>query len=84
MLGLPINAAAHGYEIDQMIYLVHILMLVLFIGWGIFFIAALVRFNRRAHPKADYVGVRSHASSVLEIAIAVAETVLLVGFSIPF
>ena len=84
LMSLPIVASAHGQDIDTMIYLVHIIMVVLFIGWGIFFVAALVRFNRRAHPKADYVGVKSHASSVLEVAIAIAEAVLLVGFSIPF
>ncbi len=84
MLGLPINASAHGYEIDQMIYLVHWLMLVLFVGWGTFFIVALIKFNRRVNPKADYAGVKSHLSSTLEIVVVVAEVVLLVGFSIPF
>jgi len=84
MLGLPINASAHGYEIDSMILYVHILMLVLFVGWGIFFTTALIRFNRRAHPKADYTGVKNHISSKIEIAVVVIEAILLVGFSIPF
>ena len=83
-LALPINASAHGYEIDQMIYMIHGLMFVLFVGWGIFFIIALVRFNKKANAKADYVGVKSHFSSVIEIAVIVAEVILLVGFSIPF
>ena len=29
MLGLPLLASAHGYEIDQMIYIIHGLMVVL-------------------------------------------------------
>lgn len=84
LLGLPLNASAHGFEIDQMIYIIHGLMLVLFIGWGIFFIITLVRFNRRANPKADYHGVKNHVSSYIEVAVIVAEVILLVGFSIPF
>ena len=84
MLGLPINASAHGYEIDTLIYLVHILMLVLFVGWGIYFTYALVRFNRWKNPKANYEGTKSHVSTSIEIGVAVVETILLVGFSIPF
>lgn len=84
MLGLPPIGSAHGFEIDQMIYIVHGLMLVLFIGWGVFFIVALIKFNRRSNPKANYAGVQSHLSSVLELAVIAAEVVLLVCFSIPF
>jgi cytochrome c oxidase subunit 2 len=83
-LALPIIASAHGYEIDQMIYIVHGLMFALFIGWGIFFCIALVRFNRRANPKADYHGVKNHFSSVIEVSVIVAEIILLACFSIPF
>ena len=84
MLGLPINASAHGFEIDQMIYIVHALMLLLFVGWGIFFVVALIKFNRHASPKANYHGVKSHFSSVIEVAVVIAEVILLVCFSIPF
>lgn len=84
MLGLPPLASAHGYEIDQMIYIIHGLMFVLFIGWGIFFIFSLIKFNKLASPKANYHGVTSHISSVLEIAVVIAEIILLVCFSIPF
>jgi cytochrome c oxidase subunit II len=84
MLGLPPIASAHGYQIDQMIYLVHGLMFVLFVGWGIFFIVALIKFNRHANPKAHYPGVQSHISSFVEIAIVISEVILLLCFSIPF
>ncbi len=84
MLALPPLASSHGYEIDQMIYMVHGLMLVLFVGWGIFFIVALIKYNRRANPKASYEGVKGHASSYVEIAVVMAEVILLFCFSIPF
>ena len=58
-------------------------MLVLFVGWGGFFVYCLIRFRRSRQPVANYTGVRSHASNYAEIAIAVIEAILLVGFSIP-
>src|SRR4051812_30686997 len=82
-LGLPQVASAHGAEIDRVIGWVHLLMFVMFIGWGALFIYMLVRFRRRRHPVADYVGLRSHATRWVEWAVVVAEAVLLFGYSIP-
>jgi cytochrome c oxidase subunit 2 len=82
-LGLPALASAHGGQIDGLIGWIHVFMLVLFVGWGGFFLYALVRFRRSRHPVATYAGVKSHTSSYLEVAVAVVEAILLVGFSIP-
>jgi cytochrome c oxidase subunit II len=82
-LGLPALASAHGGQIDGLIGWTHVFMLVLFVGWGGFFVYCLIRFRRSRHPVANYAGVRSHASSYLEGAVAVVEAILLVGFSIP-
>ena len=82
-LGLPVQASAHAGEIDQMIILIHYLMFILFIGWGIYFVWVLIRFRASANPRADYTGVKSHTSSYLEIAVAAIEAVLLIGFAIP-
>jgi cytochrome c oxidase subunit 2 len=82
-LGLPALASAHGGQIDGLIGWIHVFMLVLFVGWGGFFLYALVRFRRSRHPVANYAGVKSHTSSYLEVAVAVVEAILLVGFSIP-
>ena len=81
--GLPIDASADGFAIDEILGLVHWLMLILFIGWGTFFIYSLIRFRQRRNPVADHDGVKSHFSSVLELAVAIIEMVLLVGFAIP-
>ncbi len=83
LLGLPIQASAHAAEIDQMTILVHWLMLILFVGWGTFFIYVLFRFRASRNPQADYAGVKSHLSNHLEIGVAVIEAVLLIGFAIP-
>jgi cytochrome c oxidase subunit II len=82
-LGLPALAAANGTQIDNLIGWTHIFMLLLFLGWGGFFLFCLIRFRRSANPVANYTGVRSHASSYLEVTVAVVEAILLVGFSIP-
>jgi cytochrome c oxidase subunit II len=82
-LGLPALASAHGGQIDEMIGWTHIFMLVLFVGWGSFFVYCLVRFRQSRHPVADYAGVKSHRSTYLEIGVAVVEAVLLFGFAIP-
>ena len=83
-LGLPVAASAHAGEVDRIMTLVHWLMLVLFVGWGIFFVYVLLRFRSGAHPKANYRGVRGSWSNWVEGGVLVAEIVLLAFFSIPF
>ena len=51
-LGLPINMSVQGAAIDEINAIVHWLMLVLFIGWGIFFIVSLVKFRASKNAKA--------------------------------
>jgi len=82
-LGLPVQASAHAAEIDHMISLVHWLMLLMFIGWGDFFVYVLARFRKGANPRADYVGAKGKLSKGIEVAIVIAEVVLLVGYAIP-
>ena len=83
LLGLPELASVHGADVDKFIIYVHYLMIALFIGWSGYFIYALWRFRQSRNPKADYVGVTSHASSYVEVAVAAVEVVLLLGFAIP-
>ena len=82
-LGLPISISSSGPAIDETIVLMHWLMLFLFIGWGTFFIVSLIKFRKSKSPQADYVGVKSHMSTVFEVAVAVIEIILLIGFSFP-
>ena len=42
LFSLPIDASSSGYKIDLIIYLVHAVMFVLFLGWAIYFIVALL------------------------------------------
>lgn len=83
LLGLPELASKHGADVDKLIIYVHYLMLVLFVGWAAYFLYCLVRFRKARNPKADHHGVTGHASNYLEIAIAIVEVILLVGFAVP-
>src|SRR2546428_10727170 len=83
LLGLPVLASEHGKDVDNLIIYVHLLMIVLFIGWLAYFAYVLVRFHRSRNPKADYVGVKNHASNWIEGAVALVEAVLLIGLAVP-
>jgi cytochrome c oxidase subunit 2 len=84
ILGLPLSASEHAARVDRLMLYVHILMVVLFVGWSLFFFYTLFRFRKGRNPKADYTGVKTHASSYLEATVAIVEVLLLVGLSIPF
>ena len=83
LLGMPPDVSAHGYAIDNMMGLVHWLMLFLFLFWAPFFLYTLYRFRAKKQPRANYHGVTSKFSTYLEGGVVVAEAVLLVGFAFP-
>ena len=83
LLDMPPLASQNGQDVDDLIIYVHWLMLALFIGWIIYFFYAVNRFRSSRNPKADYVGVRNHASSYIELAVAAVEAVLLIFIAVP-
>jgi cytochrome c oxidase subunit 2 len=83
ILCLPELASANGQAVDDLMVYLHWLMLVLFVGWIIYFGYVLWRFNASRHPKADYAGSTSHLPKYSEIAVVVIEAVLLIGIAIP-
>ena len=82
-LGMPVAASTHAADLDHMTVLVHWLMLIMFVGWGIFFVYVLFRFRSGANPKASYTGAKGKISKGTEVAVAVIEVVLLVFYAIP-
>jgi cytochrome c oxidase subunit 2 len=83
LLGLPVLASEHGKDVDNLIIYIHWLMIVLFVGWLAYFAYTLFRFRSTRNPKADYLGVKSHASNYIEGAVAIVEMVLLFGLAVP-
>ncbi len=84
LLGLPVLASENGRDVDRLIIYIHLLMIALFIGWLCYFVFALWRFRQARSPRADYQGVKNHASSYVEVAVAGVEAFLLVGVAVPF
>lgn len=80
---MPVNASQHGFGIDHLNALVHLLMLILFVIWGAYFLYVLRRFNAKNNPRASYHGATTHVSTYAEAGVAVIEVLLLVAFSIP-
>src|SRR5436190_1398229 len=80
---LPPLASVHGQKVDDLMLYVHLLMIALFIGWFLYFVYAIWRFRKSRNPKADYVGSTTHASSYIEVAVALVEGVLLFGLAVP-
>lgn len=82
--GLPVLASKHGADVDRLVIYIHILMALLFVGWAFYFVYACWRFRASRANNADYVGARTHASTYVEVAVAVAEMVLLFALAVPF
>jgi len=83
ILGMPELASKNGQAVDALIVYVHWLMIALFIGWTAYFLYAIWRFRAARNPKADYEGVKNHASSYIELTVAAIEAVLLIAVAIP-
>jgi|GEM_PF-253906 len=81
--GIPPVASEHGEMVDHMLELVHWIMLVLFVGWCAYLTYTLIRFYRKRNPRAEYAGLRGHASSHIEIGVIITEIILLLGFAFP-
>jgi cytochrome c oxidase subunit 2 len=83
LLGLPPLASEHGGMVDHMMEVVNWFMFILFLGWSTFLVIVFTKFRKERNPKADYLGVRGHASTHIEIGVVIVEAILLLGFAFP-
>ena len=83
LMGMLPNHSEHGKEIDHMLNFCHWFMLLLFVGWGSFFLYTIWRFRKSRNPRADYHGVRNHVSTHIEASVVIIEAVILMGFALP-
>ena len=83
LLGLPELASSNGQAVDNLMVYVHWLMLVLLVGWSLYFAYVLWRFNAKHNPTADYEGSKSHIPKYTELGVVVVEAILLLGIAIP-
>lgn len=82
-LPLPPSLSTHGPAIDQLIMVIHYVMAVLFVGWGIFFIYCMIRFRQRSGHQASYEPVKGTFAKFVEVGVIIAEAVLLINLSMP-
>jgi cytochrome c oxidase subunit II len=80
---LPMDVSTHGAQIDQLIGVIHWFMLLLFVGWGVFFLYCLIKFRARPGHVATYNPPRAYVTKWIEAAVIVFEVVVLFGFSTP-
>jgi len=83
VLGLPELASSNGQAVDDLMVYLHWLMLALFVGWSLYFGYTLWRFNVRRNARADHEGSKSKIPKYTEIAVVLAEAVLLLGIALP-
>ena len=83
LLNLPVLASEHGQRVNDLMIYIHWLMISLFVGWLLYFAYTLWRFRQQRNRRGDYLGVRNHASSYLEVLVAGIEGVLLVFVAVP-
>ncbi|MBI4353226.1 MAG: cytochrome c oxidase subunit II [Candidatus Omnitrophica bacterium] len=81
--GLPVDVSVHGWQVDQLIVVVHVFMAVLFIGWFSFLIYALIRFRQKPAHQADARARHFKLPTYVEAGVALFEVVLLCAFSFP-
>jgi cytochrome c oxidase subunit 2 len=80
---MPVAASAHAADIDFVLFLVHGLMAVLFVGWAVYFTWVLVRFRRGRQPTANPAGATGRLALGVEVGVVIAEGVLLIVFALP-
>jgi cytochrome c oxidase subunit 2 len=80
---LPPDFSKHGSQIDSLMSTVHWFMLLLFVGWGIYFVWVLYKFRARPGHTAVYQPVKAMFSKYIEAGVVVFEAFLLFGLSAP-
>lgn len=75
--GLPIQASTYAAKIDGALYLMHGIMLLIFVLWGIFMIYCLIRYRKRDGVRAAY-GRQHLAASYIPDALILAFDIWLI------
>ena len=83
ILNFPKDASLNGYKTDVLNGCLHILMLILFVCWGIFLIYVLIKFSSSNNPKASYDGIKGKFSKYAEGGVIAFEAFLLFALAIP-
>src|SRR5687767_9461597 len=82
--GLPIAASSYANDIDWGIWLIHIVMIVMFVLWGIFFTYLLIKYRARPGvPAQREEGGHSLTGLIPDAIVAVLEIGLIIFYAVP-
>jgi cytochrome c oxidase subunit 2 len=80
---LPVAGSAHAAALDAVLQSVHAHMAIQAIAWGLFFGFVLVRFRRRAHPRARHKGLDPLIPTIAIGFVIVGDAILLATAALP-
>lgn len=80
---LPLAGSAHAASFDAVLRAVHLHIAVQAVAWGAFFLYCLVRFRRRAHPRASHAGLRPWLPALAIAAVIAGDAWLLAAAALP-
>lgn len=80
---LPAAASQHAADLDAVLLAVHTHVAIQAIAWGLFFVFVLIRFRKRAQPRADYGGLRPLWPVLAIGAVIAGDAVLLATAALP-
>ena len=82
-IGLPPVASSYGDQIDSLMLLLHIIMVAMFVIWGVYFVYSLIKFRAREGGRAVYHQAGENSSFVPDGVILAFEVWLILAFGIP-
>ena len=80
---LPVDASAHGWQIDRLISTLHVFMALLFVGWGGYFVYCLFRYRARPGHSATHALPKARFTTWVEGGVITFELFLLAALSMP-
>jgi cytochrome c oxidase subunit 2 len=81
--GLPPLQSVEGHEVDRILALIHGLVLLLLVGWGVYFVVALLRGRKTRAADPSHTAPRIAIPWFLVGVVAAIELILFVGHELP-
>lgn len=82
-IGLPELATTYGGNIDALMLLLHVVMVAMFVIWGVYFVYCLVVYRAKNGSRATYHTAGEKASFIPDGIILAFEVWLILAFGIP-
>jgi len=81
--GLPVQASTYAGTIDHLLWVLHIVMISIFVLWGIYMVYCLIRYRGTRSPQAVYSHKSSLAAYTPDVIILLFEVWLIFVIGVP-